>query len=52
MVGLNNISTLEAYRRRGFGAALTLQPHLDARAQRYRTAILQATTMALTCILA
>ena len=41
MVGLNNISTLEACRRRGFGAALTLQPLLDARSQGYRTAILQ-----------
>jgi len=52
MAGLNNISTLEAYRRRGFGTAMTLQPFLDARAQRYRTAILQAAPMALTCILA
>ncbi len=44
IVGLYNISTLEAFRRRGFGTALTLQPLLDARAQRYRTAILQAAT--------
>ena len=42
VVGLYNISTLAAYRRRGFGTALTLQPLLDARAQGYRPAILQA----------
>ncbi len=42
VVGLYNISTLAAYRRRGFGTALTVQPLLDARAQGYRTAILQA----------
>ena len=42
VVGLYNIATLAAYRRRGFGTALTLQPLLDARAQGYRTAILQA----------
>jgi len=42
IVGLYNISTLATYRRRGFGTALTLQPLLDARAQGYRTAILQA----------
>jgi ribosomal protein S18 acetylase RimI-like enzyme len=42
VVGLYSICTLEAYRRRGFGSALTLQPLLDARAQGYRTAILQS----------
>lgn len=42
VVGLYSICTLEAYRRRGFGSALTLQPLLDARAQSFRTAILQS----------
>jgi ribosomal protein S18 acetylase RimI-like enzyme len=42
VAGLYNISTLEAFRRRGFGTALALQPLLDARAQDYSTAILQA----------
>ncbi len=42
VVGLYNIATLAAYRRRGFGTALTLQPLLHARAYGYRTAILQA----------
>lgn len=42
VVGLYNICTLIDYRRRGFGSALTLQPLLDARAEGYQTAILQA----------
>lgn len=42
VVGLYNICTLESYRRRGFGMALTLQPLLDARSQGHNTAILQA----------
>ncbi|CAA9250425.1 MAG: Acetyltransferase, GNAT family [uncultured Chloroflexia bacterium] len=42
VVGLYNISTLAAYRRRGFGTALTLRLLLDARAQGYGLAILQA----------
>jgi ribosomal protein S18 acetylase RimI-like enzyme len=42
VVGLYNVCTLQAYRRRGFGSALTLQSLLDARANGHRTAILQS----------
>lgn len=42
VVGLYNICTLEAYRRRGFGLALTLQPLLDARVAGHTVAVLQA----------
>jgi ribosomal protein S18 acetylase RimI-like enzyme len=42
VAGLYNIITLEPYRRRGIGTALTLRPLLDARAHGYHTAILQA----------
>jgi ribosomal protein S18 acetylase RimI-like enzyme len=42
VVGLYNISTLPAYRRRGIGTALTRRPLLDARERGYHTAILQA----------
>lgn len=44
VVGLYNICTLEAYRRRGFGLALTLQPLLDARVAGHSVAVLQAAT--------
>ena len=44
VVGLYNVCTLAAYRRRGFGTALTLHPLLEARAQGHNTAILQAST--------
>jgi ribosomal protein S18 acetylase RimI-like enzyme len=42
VVGLYNIGTLMDYRRRGYGGAITLHPLLEARAQGYKTAILQA----------
>lgn len=42
VVGLYNICTLAAYRRRGFGLALTRQPLLDARAAGHTVAVLQA----------
>jgi GNAT superfamily N-acetyltransferase len=42
VVGLYSVCTLAAYRRRGFGGALTLRPLLDARAHGYQMAILQS----------
>jgi len=42
VVGLYGIATLEAYRRRGIGTALTLRPLLDARAAGQTTGVLQA----------
>ncbi len=42
VVGLYSICTLAAYRRRGFGGALTLRPLLDAREEGHSTGILQA----------
>jgi ribosomal protein S18 acetylase RimI-like enzyme len=42
VVGMYNVCTLEAYRRRGFGMALTLRPLLDARAAGYGVGVLQA----------
>jgi ribosomal protein S18 acetylase RimI-like enzyme len=41
-VGLYNISTLPAWRRRGFGTVLTCHPLAEARADGHRLAILQA----------
>ena len=42
VVGLYNVATLEGYRRRGFGSALTLRALLDALARGHRAAVLQA----------
>ena len=41
-MGLYNISTVAAERRKGVGTAMTLRPLLDAREQGYRTGVLQA----------
>jgi predicted acetyltransferase len=43
VVGLYNIITVEGYRQRGIGTALTTRPLLDARAVGVTTAVLQAT---------
>jgi ribosomal protein S18 acetylase RimI-like enzyme len=42
VVGMYNVCTLEAYRRRGFGLALTLRPLLDAREAGHGIGVLQA----------
>ena len=45
VVGLYNICTLDDYRGRGFGTAMTAQPLRDAQAAGHATAILQAGAM-------
>lgn len=42
VVGLYNISTDEAHRRKGIGSAMTVKPLVDAKAAGFATAILQA----------
>ncbi len=42
VVGMYNVCTLVAYRRRGFGMALTLRPLLDAREAGHGVGMLQA----------
>jgi predicted GNAT family acetyltransferase len=44
--GIFNVGTLDGYRRRGFGTALTVTQLYDARARGCRTASLQSTLMA------
>lgn len=41
VAGLYNVCTRESYRRRGYGAALTLHPLLEARDRGMRVAVLQ-----------
>jgi GNAT superfamily N-acetyltransferase len=43
VVGLYNVFTSPAHRRRGIGTALTVRPLIDARGRGHRTAVLQAT---------
>jgi hypothetical protein len=45
VAGLYGIGTLESMRGRGIGAAITLQPLLDARARGYRYSVLYASEM-------
>jgi predicted GNAT family acetyltransferase len=40
-----NVATLKEWRGKGLGAAVTLQPLLDAREQGYRVGVLEASDM-------
>jgi ribosomal protein S18 acetylase RimI-like enzyme len=43
--GIYDVATLPELRGKGLGAALTLQPLLDARSQGYRIGVLQSSEM-------
>lgn len=43
LVGIYNIATHPSHQRRGYGSTLTRRPLLDARAEGFHTAVLQAT---------
>ena len=45
VAGIYNITTLETFRRRGIGRAITLRPLLDAKAQGYRFSMLHSSVM-------
>lgn len=45
VAGLQSVATLPQARGKGFGAAISLQPMLDARAEGYRVGTLQASGM-------